>query len=206
MLVNRVPSGGTTPNSVTLDHGVAYVLNSGGTGNITGFKLGRHGLVPMTGASSRSRPRRPAPCRSPSRPEATSSSSPRRAGTRSTPIPSTAGVAPEPVPPTPPPAPRRSASRSPNTTRCSHRGGRQCAQLLPARSVHDDHGLAPERPGRRLLGGLDQRRASGLHGQRRNRRHLRLRWPGTGGSRCHAGRRHGTAGRRHTPAGRGDLA
>jgi len=51
VLVNRVPSGGTTPNSVTLDHGVAYVLNSGGTGNITGFRLGRHGLVPIPGAT-----------------------------------------------------------------------------------------------------------------------------------------------------------
>jgi 6-phosphogluconolactonase (cycloisomerase 2 family) len=50
-LVNRVPSGGTTPNSVTLDHGIAYVLNSGGTGNITGFELGRHGLVPIPGAT-----------------------------------------------------------------------------------------------------------------------------------------------------------
>jgi 6-phosphogluconolactonase (cycloisomerase 2 family) len=51
VLVNRVPSGGTTPNSVTLDHGTAYVLNSGGTGNITGFRLGRHGLVPIPGAT-----------------------------------------------------------------------------------------------------------------------------------------------------------
>jgi 6-phosphogluconolactonase len=51
VLVNRVPSGGTTPNSVTLDHGIAYVLNSGGSGNITGFKLGHHGLVPLSGAT-----------------------------------------------------------------------------------------------------------------------------------------------------------
>ena len=51
VLVNRVPSGGTTPNSVTLDHGIAYVLNSGGTGNISGFKLTRNGLVPLSGAT-----------------------------------------------------------------------------------------------------------------------------------------------------------
>jgi 6-phosphogluconolactonase len=50
-LVNRVPSGGTTPNSVTIHGGVAYVLNSGGTGNITGFKLSRHGLSPLSGAT-----------------------------------------------------------------------------------------------------------------------------------------------------------
>ena len=51
VLVNRVPSGGTTPNSVTLDHGIAYVLNSGGSGNISGFRLTRHGLVPLSGAT-----------------------------------------------------------------------------------------------------------------------------------------------------------
>ena len=50
-LVNRVPSGGTTPNSVTIHGGVAYVLNSGGTGSITGFRLGRHGLAPLSGAT-----------------------------------------------------------------------------------------------------------------------------------------------------------
>jgi 6-phosphogluconolactonase (cycloisomerase 2 family) len=51
VLVNRVPSGGTTPNSVTIHHGVAYVLNAGGTGNISGFRLGRHGLAPLSGAT-----------------------------------------------------------------------------------------------------------------------------------------------------------
>lgn len=48
VLVNRVPSGGTTPNSVTIHGGVAYVLNAGGTGNISGFVLRRHGLVPLS--------------------------------------------------------------------------------------------------------------------------------------------------------------
>jgi 6-phosphogluconolactonase (cycloisomerase 2 family) len=51
VLVNRVPSGGTTPNSVTIHDGVAYVLNSGGNGNVTGFLLRRDGLVPLAGAT-----------------------------------------------------------------------------------------------------------------------------------------------------------
>ena len=51
VLVNRVPSGGTTPNSVTIHDGVAYVLNAGGTGNISGFLLRRNGLVPLPGSS-----------------------------------------------------------------------------------------------------------------------------------------------------------
>ena len=50
-LVNRVSSGGTTPNSVTIRDGVAYVLNAGGTGNISGFRLSRHGLVPLSGGT-----------------------------------------------------------------------------------------------------------------------------------------------------------
>jgi 6-phosphogluconolactonase (cycloisomerase 2 family) len=50
-LVNRVPSGGTAPNSVTIHGSVAYVLNSGGTGSITGFRLSRHGLSPLNGGT-----------------------------------------------------------------------------------------------------------------------------------------------------------
>ncbi|HET6172919.1 MAG TPA: hypothetical protein VFD90_09950 [Gaiellales bacterium] len=50
-LVNRVPSGGTTPNSVTIHGNVAYVLNSGASGNLTGFRLTRSGLVPLSGAT-----------------------------------------------------------------------------------------------------------------------------------------------------------
>jgi 6-phosphogluconolactonase len=50
-LVNRVPSGGTTPNSVTIHHGIAYVLNTGGTGNISGFRLNRRGLEPLNGST-----------------------------------------------------------------------------------------------------------------------------------------------------------
>jgi 6-phosphogluconolactonase len=50
-LVNRVASGGSTPNSVTIHGDIAYVLNSGGTGNVTGFRLSRHGLSPLSGAT-----------------------------------------------------------------------------------------------------------------------------------------------------------
>ncbi len=45
-----VLSGGSTPNSITVDGDVVYVLNNGGEGlgNITGFRLGRDGsLVPI---------------------------------------------------------------------------------------------------------------------------------------------------------------
>ena len=42
-LLNTVPSGGTTPISVTAHDGVVYVLNAGSL-NIAGYTLGRHGL------------------------------------------------------------------------------------------------------------------------------------------------------------------
>lgn len=51
VFVNRVPSGGTTPNSVTIHGGVAYVLNAGGSGNISGFLLRRGGLVPLSNST-----------------------------------------------------------------------------------------------------------------------------------------------------------
>jgi 6-phosphogluconolactonase (cycloisomerase 2 family) len=51
VLAGRVPSGGTTPISVTLHGRVAYVLNAGGTGSISGFVLGRHGLQPLPGST-----------------------------------------------------------------------------------------------------------------------------------------------------------
>jgi 6-phosphogluconolactonase (cycloisomerase 2 family) len=51
VLVNRVPSGGTTPNSVTIHDGVAYVLDSGGSGSISGFRLGHRGLWPLAGST-----------------------------------------------------------------------------------------------------------------------------------------------------------
>jgi len=49
-----VPSGGSTPNSITVRDDVVYVLNNGGTGlgNITGFRLGRGGtLTPIEGST-----------------------------------------------------------------------------------------------------------------------------------------------------------
>ena len=208
VLVNRVPSGGTTPNSVTLDHGIAYVLNSGGTGNITGFRLGRHGLVPIPGATQ--------PLSSATAGAVQVSFTPRgdqlvvsekganvidtypvdrwgRAG---------AGTA------------HASAGAAPfgfafgkHDSLLVTEAGASALTLLPARSVHDGHGLAPERPGRRLLGSLDEQRASRLHGQCGYRLDLRLR----GGLErqplaAHPGRRDGPAGHRHPPAGRGDLA
>ena len=45
------PSGGERPISVTVHDGLVYVLNAGGTGNVTGFRL-RHGdLTPLAGSS-----------------------------------------------------------------------------------------------------------------------------------------------------------
>ena len=47
-LVDRAASGGTQPVSVSFDHGLLYVLNAGGTGNISGFTLARNGkLTPL---------------------------------------------------------------------------------------------------------------------------------------------------------------
>ena len=51
VLMNRVPSGGITPNSVTIHDGIAYVLNAGGSGSISGFTLTRHGLSPLAGST-----------------------------------------------------------------------------------------------------------------------------------------------------------
>jgi len=42
-LVDTVPSGGETPISLTVHGRLLYVLNSGGSGNITGFHIGRLG-------------------------------------------------------------------------------------------------------------------------------------------------------------------
>lgn len=53
-LVNTVPSGGTTPISVTANHGVAYVLNIGGAGNISGFALSSSGELAALPGSTRS--------------------------------------------------------------------------------------------------------------------------------------------------------
>ncbi len=51
-LVDKKPSGGTTPISLTVHDRLLYVLNSGGTGNITGFKISRDGtLSQITGST-----------------------------------------------------------------------------------------------------------------------------------------------------------
>jgi 6-phosphogluconolactonase len=51
-LVDRVPSGGVTPNSVDIDSGSAYVLNSGGTANVTAFDLDGSGKLRARGTAN----------------------------------------------------------------------------------------------------------------------------------------------------------
>jgi 6-phosphogluconolactonase (cycloisomerase 2 family) len=51
-LVSREPSGGTLPTSLTAHDDLVYVLNAGGSGNISGFTLGEHDqLVPIAGSA-----------------------------------------------------------------------------------------------------------------------------------------------------------
>src|SRR6266566_9824000 len=51
-LLSRTPSGGTLPASVTVSRNVAYVLNTGGAGNISGFTVGSSGgLTPIAGST-----------------------------------------------------------------------------------------------------------------------------------------------------------
>jgi len=51
-LTDRVPSGGVLPNSVTQHGDLVYVLNSGGEGSITGFRLSTQGkLTPIPGST-----------------------------------------------------------------------------------------------------------------------------------------------------------
>ena len=52
-LVNTVASGGMRPVSVTSSRDVVYVLNAGGTGNISGFRLDEDGAVAPIANSSR---------------------------------------------------------------------------------------------------------------------------------------------------------
>lgn len=52
-LVGRTPSGGTEPISVTLHDDLVYVLNAGGEGNISGFRLGDDGSLRLIPASTR---------------------------------------------------------------------------------------------------------------------------------------------------------
>jgi 6-phosphogluconolactonase (cycloisomerase 2 family) len=52
-LLDKVPSGGTQPVSVTLHRGVIYVLNAGGNPNLTGFSITESGrLVRISGSST----------------------------------------------------------------------------------------------------------------------------------------------------------
>ena len=51
--VSVVPSGGTQPISVTIDHDLAYVLNAGGSGNISGFRVSNNGQLSAISGSSR---------------------------------------------------------------------------------------------------------------------------------------------------------
>jgi 6-phosphogluconolactonase len=46
-----VPSGGSLPISLTLYHDVLYVLNAGGSGNISGFVVKGHDLSPLAGST-----------------------------------------------------------------------------------------------------------------------------------------------------------
>ncbi|MCU1501934.1 MAG: hypothetical protein JWM12_1288 [Ilumatobacteraceae bacterium] len=51
VLESVVPSGGTTPISITVRNHLLYVLNSGGTANITGFLAGPHDVVRLPGST-----------------------------------------------------------------------------------------------------------------------------------------------------------
>src|SRR2546426_4820636 len=46
-----VPSGGSTPISLTVHDKLLYVLNAGGSGNITGFTVGTNTLTPIAGST-----------------------------------------------------------------------------------------------------------------------------------------------------------
>jgi 6-phosphogluconolactonase len=53
-LLGATPSGGTDPISVTVSDGLVYVLNAGAAGsaaNISGFRIGEHGLSPIAGST-----------------------------------------------------------------------------------------------------------------------------------------------------------
>jgi len=50
-LESVTPSGGQFPASVAIHDDLAYVLNSGGTGVVQGFRIGPHGLSPIAGSA-----------------------------------------------------------------------------------------------------------------------------------------------------------
>jgi 6-phosphogluconolactonase (cycloisomerase 2 family) len=47
ILTSTVPSGGDMPISITVAHGLVYVLNAGGAGNISGFRIEHGTLQPL---------------------------------------------------------------------------------------------------------------------------------------------------------------
>ncbi len=51
--VDKIPSGGSAPISLAVYHNLLYVLNSGGSGNITGFLVGPNGRLFAIPASTR---------------------------------------------------------------------------------------------------------------------------------------------------------
>jgi len=52
-LVNRIASGGERPISLTVHDDLLYVLNAGGSGNISGFSIGNHGKLRALDGSTR---------------------------------------------------------------------------------------------------------------------------------------------------------
>lgn len=52
-LTDRVSSGGTMPISVTIDGALLYVLNAGGSGNISGFSIAANGDLTAIAGSTR---------------------------------------------------------------------------------------------------------------------------------------------------------
>lgn len=53
-LVSRILSGGTLPTSLTVHDNLLYVLNAGGSGNISGFGIGNDDQLVPIAASTRS--------------------------------------------------------------------------------------------------------------------------------------------------------
>ena len=50
-VLNTVASGGMMPVSVDVHKDLVYVVNAGGSGNISGFRLGKNGLAPIAGSA-----------------------------------------------------------------------------------------------------------------------------------------------------------
>jgi 6-phosphogluconolactonase (cycloisomerase 2 family) len=51
--LQTVPSGGVFPVSVTASHGLLYILNAGGSGNVTGYRINPIGLLTRLPGASR---------------------------------------------------------------------------------------------------------------------------------------------------------